>query len=74
MSLVNGWICPKCGKVYAPDVKECAECNSKKWVTIPCSPLPYPVPYYPWPTYPYYTPWDGTIKVTCITDRTKFGE
>lgn len=22
-----GWVCPKCGKVYAPDVKECAQCN-----------------------------------------------
>ena len=22
-----GWICPKCGKVYAPDVKECLNCN-----------------------------------------------
>ena len=23
----TGWICPKCGKVYAPDVKECLNCN-----------------------------------------------
>ena len=22
-----GWVCPKCGKVYAPDVKECLNCN-----------------------------------------------
>lgn len=22
-----GWICPKCGKVYAPNVKECGVCN-----------------------------------------------
>lgn len=22
-----GWVCPKCGKVYAPDVKECQHCN-----------------------------------------------
>lgn len=22
-----GWVCPKCGKVYAPDVKECSDCN-----------------------------------------------
>lgn len=24
---MKGWICPKCGKVYAPDVKECSNCN-----------------------------------------------
>lgn len=22
-----GWVCPKCGKVYAPDVKECWNCS-----------------------------------------------
>jgi hypothetical protein len=26
---MNGWTCPKCGKVYAPDIKECSECNAK---------------------------------------------
>lgn len=25
--LKYGWVCPKCGKVYAPDVKECWNCN-----------------------------------------------
>lgn len=24
----NGWICPKCGRVYAPFVYECAPCNN----------------------------------------------
>ena len=28
-SLRYGWVCPKCGKVYAPDVKECEHCNQK---------------------------------------------
>jgi hypothetical protein len=23
----QGWVCPKCGSVYAPDVKGCALCN-----------------------------------------------
>jgi rubrerythrin len=24
---MTGWICPKCGSVYAPFVAECAVCN-----------------------------------------------
>ena len=23
----NGWICPKCGRVYAPFIPECQHCN-----------------------------------------------
>lgn len=26
---MNGWICPKCGRVYAPFVMACVECNEK---------------------------------------------
>lgn len=29
----NGWICPKCGRVYAPYVFECHYCN--KEIKIP---------------------------------------
>lgn len=25
----NGWICPKCGRVYAPFIPECQYCNEK---------------------------------------------
>ena len=24
----SGWICPKCGSVYGPSVRECYRCNS----------------------------------------------
>lgn len=24
-----GWVCPKCGKVYAPSVQECKSCNGE---------------------------------------------
>jgi len=26
----NGWICPKCGSVYAPSILVCIECNVNK--------------------------------------------
>lgn len=29
-----GWICPKCGKVYAPDIKECFTCNHLSNITV----------------------------------------
>jgi len=22
-----GWICPRCGKIFSPDILECLECN-----------------------------------------------
>ena len=25
----NGWICPKCGRVYAPFIPECQHCNKE---------------------------------------------
>jgi hypothetical protein len=30
----HGWICPKCGSVYAPFVQECWKCSNK---SITCS-------------------------------------
>ena len=24
----TGWICPKCGRVYAPNCRECLSCNN----------------------------------------------
>lgn len=31
----DGWICPKCGNVYAPWVAECDNCNKKKQTVAP---------------------------------------
>lgn len=29
----NGWVCPKCGRVYAPYIPECWHCNKALIVT-----------------------------------------
>ena len=28
----SGWMCPKCGRVYAPMVQECYKCNNPNHV------------------------------------------
>jgi hypothetical protein len=30
----EGWVCPKCGNVYAPFVEECFKCNPVEHVKI----------------------------------------
>lgn len=32
--MADGWICPKCGNVYAPWVSECDNCNKQKQEVI----------------------------------------
>lgn len=32
----TGWICPKCGRVYAPFVMECSHCNNNEIKQDPC--------------------------------------
>lgn len=32
----TGWICPKCGRVYAPFILECAKCNNTTLETSVC--------------------------------------
>lgn len=34
----QGWVCPKCGHVYAPSWYECTNCNTRRTVTL----LPLP--------------------------------
>ena len=29
----TGWICPKCGKVYGPNERECPYCNGRFTIT-----------------------------------------
>lgn len=29
----KGWICPKCGRVYAPYIPECQHCNKALIIT-----------------------------------------
>lgn len=55
----KGWICPKCGRVYAPWVDKCQYCGgSTITYTSPTC------PYQWWCTYPYYT---NTISTDSIT-------
>jgi hypothetical protein len=50
----KGWICPKCGSVYAPDVKGCALCNWLVLLRIYISrPSDEPIPLYKLPA-PFY--------------------
>lgn len=31
----TGWVCPKCGRVYGPNERECPYCNKRDY-TITC--------------------------------------
>lgn len=37
----QGWVCPKCGRVYAPWVYTCAKCDPST-VTFPATGTPFP--------------------------------
>ena len=78
----EGWICPRCKKVNAPDVKQC-DCKQekndfeelKKYIGEP-EPIPqyypdwpykpYPYPY--WTHYPYYYVWTTTTSGASDTE------
>jgi hypothetical protein len=34
----QGWICPKCGKIWAPHIDECPQCNDNGGIPIPKAP------------------------------------
>jgi hypothetical protein len=62
MAEQQGWICPKCGRVYAPWVKECEACNPVKTAPVvePWIPI---VPFYPFPLWPPYPDYPGTAPM-----------
>lgn len=56
----NGWICPKCGRVYAPWVDKCQYCGGSTITYTPPT-----CPYHGWwCTNPYYT---NTITTDTVT-------
>jgi hypothetical protein len=76
--MLEGWVCPKCGRVNAPFIDHCPCSNGNvSYPQIPSYPL------YPWyPTYPWY-PWstgtwvcnnqNGTYKVEYSNNCTENG-
>lgn len=61
----EGWICPKCGRVYAPSVSVCEECN-RSLVKLP--PMDTPPGVSPkWP--PTLQP--GTVMMYAIMGPVK---
>lgn len=35
--MMEGWICPNCGRVYSPYVRECEYCNDYEEECEPCA-------------------------------------
>lgn len=73
-----GWICPKCGRVWAPWVMSCI-CNLDIGIQKP--PTPYiPIPTNPWIPAPIYSPTYSTgdpmppPNYTTCTEMEKTGE
>lgn len=64
----NGWVCPKCGRVYAPFKQECTHCNNSPIIT-PKIPKEFPPPCGPYRDpidNPEFIP-DKTRWVNCGT-------
>lgn len=60
----SGWVCPKCGNVYAPFVAMCGACAALTTIN------PWPPYYPPYPVYPPYSPFwsSGTFVVSNNTE------
>ena len=53
------WVCPKCGRVYAPWIDKCQYCGGSTITYTPPT-----CPYQWWCTSPYYT---NTITTDSVT-------
>lgn len=61
----KGWICPKCGRVYAPWIDKCQYCGGSTITNMPPT-CPYQW-WYPWCNTPVYTS-TTTHEVTLNSD------
>ena len=62
----EGWICPKCGRVYAPWVAQCDACLPSLPVVATVNPFFSPTPQWAKPDYVVGDPPPGQEpRVTC---------
>ncbi len=67
MTNSSGWVCPKCGNVYAPCMMECKNCNDNK---LPKWPSSFPnVPN----VKPEFTPGGITVPWCSVCSRSYSG-
>lgn len=66
--MIEGWVCPKCQRVYAPFVKEC-ECCNKAALPPPFTPLIPPLGGYKCPVCG--SPYCGGVHVVSQTSCQK---
>ena len=59
----KGWICPKCGRVYAPGVDKCQYCGGSTITNMPST-----CPYQWWWNNPIYTTTTTTDSITLNTN------
>lgn len=58
----QGWLCPKCSKVYAPWVKECGSCNGQMATRPQITWIP-PTRWYRYPQTTTSTDVDSTSSI-----------
>lgn len=60
----EGWVCPKCGRVFSPTTSQCPYCGGEEGATVPVRPWVSPGPWWPQTT----TPW-RPYEVWCTAER-----